>query len=370
MATCASTVTDSVPIVEENFDQPSEGSSLSPSALRFPNAKPFKSFLTDKHSRFHSYLRISLTESCNLRCTYCMPAEGVERQHRSQLLSTDEILKLATIFVNEGVDKIRLTGGEPTVRKDILQLCKRLGDLKGLNGLAITTNGIALKKMLPDLKAAGVTQLNISLDTLVAAKYHLITRRPGLERVLASIDEAVSLNFANRVKLNCVVMNGFNDDEVVDFVDLTKHKDIDVRFIEYMPFDGNKWNGKKFISYTDMLDRIREKYPVLHRLKDHPNDTSKAFRVDGHVGQIGFITSMSEHFCGTCNRLRITADGNLKVCLFGNAEVSLRDAIRDGANDEVLCDLIGSAVQRKKPQHAGMYELSRQKNRPMILIGG
>ncbi|KNC83650.1 molybdenum cofactor biosynthesis protein A [Sphaeroforma arctica JP610] len=345
-------------------------SSAAATELKLPHALPFTDFLTDSFGRHHTYLRISLTESCNLRCTYCMPAEGVDRQPRSQLLSTDEIVRLAELFVSQGVEKIRLTGGEPTVRKDFVQLCERLGKIEGLKGLALTSNGIALEKMLPALKDAGVTQINISLDTLVAPKYHLITRRPALKRVLSCIDAALAMDFPNRLKLNCVVIKGFNDDEVNDFVEFTRTRDIDIRFIEYMPFGGNKWDDKKFISYTSLLEEIGSKYIDILRLQDHPNDTSKAYKVDGHEGQIGFITSMSDHFCGTCNRLRITADGNLKVCLFGNAEVSLRDAIRDGENDENLGELIGAAVRRKKSQHAGMYALSRSENRPMILIGG
>lgn len=183
------------------------------------------------------------------------------------------------------------------------------------------------------------------------------------------IEKALELDYSP-VKINCVVMNGLNDDEICDFVRLTENKNIEIRFIEYMPFDGNKWNYEKFISYREMLDKIQKEFSILEKLQDHPNDTSKSFRVPGFVGSIGFITSMSEHFCGTCNRLRITADGNLKVCLFGDSEVSLRDAIRNGSSDESLLEIIGAAVNRKKKQHAGMFNIVKQKNRPMILIGG
>lgn len=197
--------------------------------------------------------------------------------------------------------------------------------------------------------------LNISLDTLKAEKYEKITRRKGWERVMMGIDLALQLGYAP-VKINCVVMSGFNDDELCDFVELTKGRNVDVRFIEYMPFSGNKWDTKKMISYKQMVDAIKKVWPEFSQLENKPNDTSKAWKVPTYKGQIGFITSMSEHFCSSCNRLRITADGNLKVCLFGNKEVSLRDAIRSGCKEDDLIALISAAVKRKKRQHAGIFK--------------
>jgi len=330
---------------------------------------PFSAFLTDSFGREHTYLRISLTEKCNLRCQYCMPEDGVPLTEPSKLLSANEIVKVAKLFVDEGVTKIRLTGGEPLVRRDIVEICERLSALGELKELAMTTNGIVLSKRLESLKKAGLTHLNISLDTLISQKFEFISRRKGWNHVMNGIEKALELDYSP-VKINCVVMNGLNDDEICDFVRLTENKNIEIRFIEYMPFDGNKWNYEKFISYREMLDKIQKEFSILEKLQDHPNDTSKSFRVPGFVGSIGFITSMSEHFCGTCNRLRITADGNLKVCLFGDSEVSLRDAIRNGSSDESLLEIIGAAVNRKKKQHAGMFNIVKQKNRPMILIGG
>ncbi|KAI9556946.1 hypothetical protein GHT06_016740 [Daphnia sinensis] len=336
----------------------------------FENQKilPFSSFLTDSHGRQHNYLRISLTERCNLRCQYCMPAGGVDLTAKDKLLSTSEIVKIASVFVEEGVDKIRLTGGEPSIRPDIVELVGLLKALDGLKTLAMTTNGLLLSRKLPAMKEAGLNMLNISLDTLITSKFEFITRRKGLEKVLQGIDLALEMGY-NPVKLNCVVMRGLNDDELHSFVELTRDKDIDVRFIEYMPFEGNKWNDKKMVPYHEMLENIKRKYSDLRRTEDAINDTSKAFLVPGYRGKIGFITSMSEHFCGSCNRLRLTADGNLKVCLFGNAETSLRDLLRNGATKEELVSVIGQAVGRKKKQHAGMSNLPSMKNRPMILIG-
>ncbi|XP_038654978.1 molybdenum cofactor biosynthesis protein 1 isoform X2 [Scyliorhinus canicula] len=263
---------------------------------------PFSAFLTDSFGRRHSYLRISLTEKCNLRCQYCMPEEGVKLTPKSKVLTTEEIVALAGLFVKEGVDKIRLTGGEPLIRPDVVQIV-------------------------------------------------------GFHKVMEGINKAIDLGY-NPVKVNCVVMRGLNENELLDFVKLTEEKPLDVRFIEYMPFDGNKWNFKKLVSYQEMLGTIKQRWPDLERLSTGASDTAKAYRVPDFQGQIGFITSMSEHFCGSCNRLRITADGNLKVCLFGNTEVSLRDLLRSGATEEDILEIIGTAVGKKKKQHAGQDPVS------------
>ncbi|XP_012280540.1 molybdenum cofactor biosynthesis protein 1-like [Orussus abietinus] len=329
-----------------------------------------ENILTDTFGRYHTYLRISITERCNLRCRYCMSAEGVKLSKKEDILTTDEIIYLADLFVKEGIRKIRLTGGEPTVRKDIVDIVARLKALKELKQLGMTTNGITLIRQLPALQRAGLDMLNISLDTLKKDRFEQFTRRKGWERVMASIDLAIQLGYTP-VKINCVVMRGFNDDELVDFVSLTKDKPIDVRFIEYMPFDGNEWKENKMVSFNEMKGIIRKQFPDFHSLKNEPNDTSKAYGVPNFQGRVGFITSMSQQFCSSCNRLRITADGNLKVCLFdGKGEVSLRDALRNNASEEELKNLISGAVSRKKKQHAGMFNLSQMKNRPMILIGG
>eukprot|EP00079_Xenopus_tropicalis_P013793 XP_002942990.2 PREDICTED: molybdenum cofactor biosynthesis protein 1 [Xenopus tropicalis] len=245
----------------------------------------------------------------------------------------------------------------------------QLRKLEGLKTIALTTNGINLARQLPKLKDAGLDVLNISLDTLVPAKFEFIVRRKGFHKVMEGIHRAIDLGYSP-VKVNCVVMRGLNEDELLDFVALTEKQPLEVRFIEYMPFDGNKWNFKKMVSYQEMLDTIRQRWPELERLPTEASSTSKNYKVPHFEGQIGFITSMSEHFCGSCNRLRLTADGNLKVCLFGNAEVSLRDWLRSGVGEEELIQIIGAAVGRKKKQHAGMFNISQMKNRPMILIAG
>ncbi|KAH7361044.1 hypothetical protein BKA65DRAFT_494510 [Rhexocercosporidium sp. MPI-PUGE-AT-0058] len=372
------------------------------------NAKPFSAFLTDTFQRQHDYLRISITEKCNLRCLYCMPEEGVPQSPPPNLLTTPEIYLLSSTFVSQGVTKIRLTGGEPTVRKDILPLMHQIGTLRsqGLKELCLTTNGISLHRKLDSMAEAGLTGVNLSLDTLDPWQFQIMTRRKGFEAVMKSVNRILEMNKLGagiKLKINCVVMRGMNEREIIPFVELGREQDLEVRFIEYMPFDGNKWSQGKMLSYQEMLDMIREKYPGLRKVQDQKNDTSKTYEIPGFAGRIGFITSMTHNFCGSCNRLRITSDGNLKVCLFGNDEVSLRDMIRKSNNgnpiDEAafeamqqiemdrrqnlassrgplggtehereLLNIIGIAVKGKKEKHAGMGELENMKNRPMILI--
>lgn len=337
-----------------------------------------------------------------------MPEEGVPQSPPAHLLTTPEILLLSELFVGQGVTKIRLTGGEPTVRKDIVPLMEGIGKLRGagLKELCLTTNGISLWRKLDAMAEAGLTGVNLSLDTLDPWQFQIMTRRKGFDAVQRSINRIHEMNALGagiKLKINSVVMRGLNDREILDFVELGREKDVEVRFIEYMPFDGNKWSEGKMLPYQEMLGRIKERYPDAQKVQDHKNDTSKTYKIPGFVGKFGFITSMTDNFCGTCNRLRITSDGNLKVCLFGNAEVSLRDILRENnkgnpieeeayeamkqiemdrnqgtvagplgmlQNEQKLLDIIGVAVKGKKEKHAGMEELKDMKNRPMILIGG
>lgn len=334
-----------------------------------PGRRHFSTLLRDTHHRFHNYLRISLTERCNLRCQYCMPDNGISLTPSKDILQTDEILRLATLFASAGVDKIRLTGGEPTLRKDITDIIKGIGEIGNINILAMTTNGLTLKRHLPHFQKNGLNALNISLDTLVEAKFNFFTRRKGFTRVIQSINMAIELGF-NPVKINCVVMRGYNEDEIMDFVNLTRNKPINVRFIEFMPFDDNNWSSKRLYPYFEILDKIKEQYPEITRLQDHFTDTAKNYKIPQFEGSISFITSMTEHFCGGCNRTRLLADGNYKVCLFGPNEVSLRDMMRMGCSDNDLLEIISQTIDNKKFSHNGMTAISKSKNRPMIMIGG
>ena len=257
------------------------------------------------------------------------------------------------------------------MRKDLEEIAARLGALPGLKDLAITSNGLVLAKKLAALRASGLTAVNISLDTLLPAKFELLTRRTGHDRVLGAVQAALDAGFSP-VKLNCVVMRGVNEDEMLDFVALARDRDINVRFIEYMPFDGNAWAARKMVSYAEMRARVEAAHPGMRRQQYGPEEVAKNFTLPGHVGSVSFVTSMSSHFCGGCNRLRLLADGALKVCLFGTAETSLRDAMRAGASDQELAQLIGEAVSRKKAAHGGFAvdSLAEQPNRSMIRIGG
>eukprot|EP00007_Cunea_sp_BSH-02190019_P007815 CAMPEP_0174242374 /NCGR_PEP_ID=MMETSP0417-20130205/27659_1 /TAXON_ID=242541 /ORGANISM="Mayorella sp, Strain BSH-02190019" /LENGTH=388 /DNA_ID=CAMNT_0015321757 /DNA_START=384 /DNA_END=1547 /DNA_ORIENTATION=- len=338
--------------VPQRISRPAPLRPENPAARAEPNARSESEKvrhlpLVDTFAREHTYLRISLTERCNLRCTYCMPEEGVPLQPTDALLTVDEILRLVRVFASRGVTKLRFTGGEPTLHPELGRLVHE-SRAAGLAEVGITTNAIALRRKLPALLDGGLNNLNISLDTLREDRYTRITRRLGLQRVLETIDLALELG-APRLKLNCVVMRDFNLDEVTDFVAYTRQRAVDVRFIEYMPFDGNQWNDSRMVSMKEMLENIEERFGFLEKVQDGPNDTAKSYRVPGYAGQIGFISSMSDHFCGSCNRMRITADGNLKVCLFGAAEVSLRDAMRDpDTTDHDLERIIEQALSRKK----------------------
>ena len=303
-----------------------------------------------------------------------MPEDGVPLQPAADLLSNDEIMKLATWFTQQGITKIRLTGGEPLLRKDLLPLIQNLNSL-GVEQIGMTTNGVTLSKQLDELVDAGLTHVNLSLDSLHADKFSKLTRRPKpyFDKVMQALEDCARV-LPHRTKINCVVMPE-NVDELPAFAELTRHMPVDIRFIEYMPFNANDWETGGFVSYAQM----QEKLPELQRLEDGPNDTTKWWSLPGDEaqGRIGFITSMSEHFCGTCNRLRLTADGQLKVCLFGKTEVSLRDLLRRNSprEDELLQKLIHYSVQRKNFMlggHKDMEDLRKHssENRPMILIGG
>ncbi|KAJ7109937.1 hypothetical protein C8R44DRAFT_833510 [Mycena epipterygia] len=328
----------------------------------------FHATLTRPFRRRHDYLRISLTERCNLRCFYCMPSEGVELSPSENILSNEEILRLAALFVKSGVTKIRLTGGEPTIRKGVSEIIAGLNELRsyGLKSIAMTSNGIALHRRLPALIESGLSHLNLSLDTLDEFRFELMTRRRGLHAVLQTLE--VALAHLPYVKLNVVVVKGLNDSEILDFVEMTKDKPIFVRFIEFMPFTGNKWDVKKMVPSSELLQLISDRHPDIIRAPDELNDTARTWKIPGYTGNFGFISSMSDHFCASCNRLRITADGQIKVCLFDAKEVSLRDQMRSGASDSELLATIGQAVLGKQEKHVGMQDIDVVTNRPMILI--
>ncbi|WP_416135556.1 GTP 3',8-cyclase MoaA [Aquimarina sp. 2201CG5-10] len=327
--------------------------------------------LTDTFGRKHSYLRISLTEKCNLRCTYCMPAEGIKLSPQQHLMSADEIFDIANTFVKLGVKKIRLTGGEPLVRKDFPLIIEKLSSLPV--EIAITTNGVLIERFLPLLKKHNIQTITISLDSLQKEKFLKITRRDEFDRVWRTIQLLIAENI--KVKLNIVLIKGFNDNEIIDFINLTKDQNLIVRFIEFMPFDGNQWNKDKLVSHKEIIDKVDYEYPLeLQRGKDAPNDTSRNYSIKGFKGSFAIISSVTNPFCDTCNRIRITADGKLKNCLFSQHEISLLTPLR---NKQSILPFIEKSLLKKHATRGGMDtpeklenpELHSQ-NRSMTAIGG
>ena len=325
--------------------------------------------IKDTFGRVHDYLRISLTDNCNLRCFYCMPEEKYAFAPAAKLMQVNEIETIAKLFVEHGVKKIRLTGGEPLVRKDAPKILKSLGKLD--IELAITTNGIRIDEMLNELLEANIKSINISLDTLIPQKFLQITRRDLFHRVKNNIDILLKHNI--RVKINVVVMKGLNDDEILDFIALTKHQNIEVRFIEFMPFSGNQWTSNQVFTLHEILLKVSTEYDVIP-VQPEPNDTSTKYKINGHLGSFAVISTMSQPFCDTCNRMRLTADGKLKNCLFSKDETDLLGALRNGEN---ILPLIQQTMMTKAKalggQFSGVFEnidASRLENRSMITIGG
>ncbi len=331
-----------------------------------------KAVLTDTHQRQHNYLRISLTERCNLRCSYCMPLEGVQLSPAKHLMNANEIYSIAKIFVNLGVNKIRLTGGEPLVRKDFSRILERLSNLNV--DLSITTNAVSIDRYLIQLKKARLETINVSLDTLDADKYQKITFRNYFNRVYQNILTLISEGF--KVKINAVLMRGINEDEILNFIKLTENLPIVFRFIEFMPFNGNQWRREKTISFNEIMRKIKKEYPSnqITRTKDAPNDTSKNYAIKGYRGSFAIISTVTNPFCDTCNRIRLTADGKLKNCLFSKNESDLLTALR---NKEDLEEIIAKNINNKFAVRSGMSSpqvfddpKNHKHNRSMITIGG
>lgn len=322
--------------------------------------------ITDQFGRKHTYLRISLTDRCNLRCFYCMPEEGMEWAEKAHIMSLEEIIGISRSFVNMGVDTIRLTGGEPLIRKNCQYLMEELAAL-GVN-LKITTNGILLDKYLDVFKRIGLKSINISLDTLDKTKSVFITKRDYFDRIMKNIDLALEAGF--EVKLNMVLIKGINDQEVNDFVGLTRHKKLGIKFIEFMPFRGNKWHWDKGVSEAEILDTIGGRFGKVEKLIDPAHSTSSNYQVPGHAGSFGIISTITNPFCADCNRIRLTADGQMKNCLFATKETDLLGAWRAG---EVIEPLILKSIRGKKYSRDGMVRMESghyEQNRSMISIGG
>lgn len=323
--------------------------------------KPY-SILTDHFGRQHDYLRISVTDACNLRCTYCMPSSGMSCLPSKEIMSPPEISEIASAFVKAGINKIRLTGGEPLVRKDFTDVLQRLSRFPV--ELAITTNGIYADRFMDSFKKAGLRSVNVSLDSLNPITFYSITKKNLFSKVYSNIQLMLREDF--NVKVNIVVMKGINDEEILPFIELTKDSPVHIRFIEFMPFAGNQWQRTKIVSYREILNTISSRYD-MEKLDDSRSDTAKKYKVKNYCGTFAVISAVSEPFCSNCNRLRITADGKMRNCLFSSEETDLLTALREG-ND--ILPLIRNNILKKAKERGGHQIEHALSGRTMVKIGG
>ena len=331
-----------------------------------------KQQLKDSFGRTHDYLRISLIERCNLRCTYCMPEEGLVLREKAEFMTQEELLLITHQFVSMGVKKIRLTGGEPLIKRNFRSIIKELSALPV--ELTLTTNAVILDRFIDDLKAAKIKKLNISLDSLNEERFNEISRRKSFKPIIDNIYLAVKEEFD--VKLNVVLMKGVYDDEIIDFIELSKIDKINIRFIEFMPFNGNDWDWSQTISHQTIFDRVVKHYGKgkVQTEPEMPNSTSKNFKIKNYSGNFGMISTLTNPFCDTCNRIRLTADGRIKNCLFSSNETDLLTTLRQGKN---IAPLIQQSLTKKHEKRAGIVSFDSEEgkkifsqNRSMTTIGG
>ena len=317
--------------------------------------------MIDRLGRNITYLRISVTDKCNLRCRYCMPADGVCIKNHADMMTEDEIVTAVEAAAQLGITKVRITGGEPLVKQNIVSICRRTAAVEGIQEICLTTNGILLPQLAKELKEAGVKRLNLSLDTLDPEKYAYITRLGQLETFKAGLDAAFAAGF-EKIKINAVLIGGFNDNEIVPLAELTRQYPVDMRFIEMMPmYDSGDFTEAAFIPYTRVLDRLPDAVPA-----EQDGGVAKLYRLPGAKGNIGLISPVSAHFCGECNRIRLTADGKLKPCLHSADEYSLKGLDFDG-----MKAVLEEAIWNKPAWHGDLDAVHRsQAGRNMNQIGG
>ena len=332
--------------------------------------------MLDLYHRQINYIRVSITDKCNLRCIYCKPSQDFHQIERSQILSYEEILRLIQVAVTCGISKVRLTGGEPLVRRDVINLVRSISQLDGVKDIALTTNGVLLDQMAQGLYEAGLHRINVSLDSLNREKYQNITCRDRLEQVLQGIKKAHEIGFSP-IKINIVVIRGINDDEVLDLAQLSLTYPFHIRFIEFMPIGNNQlWQDKQYFSCLEMKKIITAYRPIIPSASPGPHHSpeedgpARLFEFEGAPGKIGFISPLSDHFCSTCNRIRLTADGRLRSCLFSNQEIDIKEAMRSGGSDEDLRQIFIKGIENK-PVGLDRSQFSSLKcNRFMNSIGG
>ena len=326
--------------------------------------------LHDAHGRAITDLRVSVTDRCNFRCRYCMPAEGMEWLDRSEILSFEEIARLVGVLARLGVDSVRLTGGEPLARREFPKLVAMLRAIDGIDDLSVTTNGYLLERDAAALAAAGIDRVNVSVDSLARDRFHRITRRDALPQVLRGLAAIAAFERVRPVKVNAIAMRDFTEDEVERFCELARSSDYQVRFIEFMPLDGDRsWTPDQVLTGAEIRERVEALYPLVEAARE-PHATARVYRFADGRGEIGFINPVSEPFCGDCNRIRLTADGKLRTCLFSLAETDLLAPLRAGAGDAELERLIRDAVWRKELKHRVNEPGFVQPARTMSRIGG
>ena len=326
--------------------------------------------LLDPYKRKINYLRISVTDRCNLRCCYCMPEEGIPLIPHEEILSYEEILRIVRVFATEGISKIRLTGGEPLVRKGMVDFISRLSQVEEIKDLSLTTNGILLKEFAQDLKRAGLKRINISLDSLKKERFCRITRKDDLGRVWAGIEEALRVGLSP-IKINMVAIQGLNEDEIESFARLSLHLPLTVRYIEYMPSgNGEEWKESDIVTILQIksrLERIGKLIPIPSDPLDGP---AIRFRFEGAMGEIGLIGPVSSHFCEDCNRLRLTPDGKIRTCLFSDEEIDLKELLRKGGSDDDLKERLLIALRAKPERHHINTHQFKKCQRNMSASGG
>jgi cyclic pyranopterin phosphate synthase len=327
--------------------------------------------LRDSWGREIKSVRVSVTDKCNFRCTYCMPAEGLEWLRRDEILSFEEITRLVGILARLGVEEVRLTGGEPLVRRDLPALVAMLAPIDGVRDLSLTTNGILLDRLARPLVDAGLRRINVSLDTLSHVRFAEITRRDALDAVLRGLEEAERYPQLRPIKVNCVAIKGFTETEVPALAELARRKPYVVRFIEFMPLDADEaWREDDVLTGGEIRSLIEERYGPLVELPAKASSTARRFRFADGSGELGFVNPVSEPFCSSCDRIRLTADGQLRTCLFSRREWDLKTPLRDGASDEQLVELLRFAVRHKELKHRINDPGFVRASRSMSQIGG
>ena len=327
--------------------------------------------LIDEYGRIATNLRISVTDKCNLQCIYCFKTENVNWLKKDEMLSFQEIKRIAQVASELGVNQLRITGGEPLVRPGVSDLIKELHSIRGIKRISMTTNGVLLGDYISELGKSGLSRVNISLDTLNSDRFSQITNNNYFTDVLSSIIKAKKSNLI--VKVNIVPIKGVNDKEILDFVNFAINHDLTIRFIEFMPFKGNDWSKDNLISANWVQAIISNKYDLIPIPQEHPSQTSRVFKINGLKGRIGFIASVTDSFCQLCNRLRLTADGNLRSCLNGKNETPLRVLLRSGISDKKLKEVMIKTVRKKQKEHDNFLSSEYQPpndDREMIRIGG